>query len=199
MTTPPPGFDPQNPYPQGQQPYPPQGQPYAPQGQPYPQGGQYPPPQYPPPQYPAAPPPKKKPIWLWVIGGVVGLTALGSLLPDSKTKDTTSATTTVPSVSVPSPENSRAEAAPAPPEKSKDVTSTAAIPVDVTIPEVAGQNAEIVRKKLEKLGLTDVSLASVNPEFSVVVMASNWTVVSIEPAPGTVVKSDDPVVVKVTK
>jgi hypothetical protein len=74
MTTPPPGFDPQNHYPQGQ---------------PYPQGGQYPPP-----QYPAAPPPpkKKKPIWLWVLGAVVALAAIGSILPDSsKTKQTPAA------------------------------------------------------------------------------------------------------------
>jgi len=72
-------------------------------------------------------------------------------------------------------------------------------PTQITIPEVAGQNAEIVRKKLETLGLTDVSLASATPKYSVVLLASNWTVVSIEPAPGTVVNSGDPVVVKATK
>jgi hypothetical protein len=77
--------------------------------------------------------------------------------------------------------------------------STSAAPKQVTIPEVNGQNAEIVRKNLEKLSLTDVSLASANPKYSVVVLASNWTAVSIEPPPGTVVSSDDPVVVKVTK
>lgn len=109
MTTPP-GFDPQNPYPQGQ-PYPPQGQPYAPQGQPYPQGGQYPPP-----QYPAAPPPKKKKrIWLWVLGAVVALIAIGSVLPDSKTKETSSAPANAPSApsgSVLSPEKAKDDAAP---------------------------------------------------------------------------------------
>lgn len=72
-------------------------------------------------------------------------------------------------------------------------------PTQITIPDVVGQNAEIVRKNLEHLGLTDVNLSSANPKYSVVVLASNWTVVSIEPAPGTVVKADDPVVVKVTK
>jgi hypothetical protein len=55
----------------------------------------------------------------------------------------------------------------------------------ITIPDVAGQNAEIVRNKLEKKGLTDVNLLSANPKYTVVVLASNWTVVSIEPAPGT--------------
>ena len=92
-----------------------------------------------------------------------------------------------------------AEATAAPPTTVAEATTTTPIPTDITIPEVAGQNAEIVRKKLEKLGLTDVSLSSANPQYSVVVMASNWTVVSIEPAPGTVVKSNDPVVVKVNK
>ena len=64
---------------------------------------------------------------------------------------------------------------------------------------VKGQNAEIVRKNLEKLGLTDVSLSSANPKYSFVILASNWTAVSIEPPPGTVVGSGDPVVVKVYK
>jgi PASTA domain len=64
---------------------------------------------------------------------------------------------------------------------------------------VKGQNAEIVRKNLEKLGLTDVSLSSANPKYSIVILASNWTAVSIEPPPGTVVGSGDPVVVKVYK
>jgi beta-lactam-binding protein with PASTA domain len=77
--------------------------------------------------------------------------------------------------------------------------STSAMPSQITVPEVKGQNAEIVRKNLEKLGLTDVNLSSANPKYGVVVLASNWTAVSIEPPPGTVVSSDDPVVVKVYK
>jgi beta-lactam-binding protein with PASTA domain len=77
--------------------------------------------------------------------------------------------------------------------------STSAAPTQITIPDVSGQNAEIVRKNLKNMGLTDVSLSSANPKYSVVVLASNWTCVSIEPTPGTVVKSDDPVVVKVYK
>jgi PASTA domain-containing protein len=80
-----------------------------------------------------------------------------------------------------------------------EATTTVAPPSDVTIPEVSGRNAEIVRKKLEQLGLTDVNLSSANPKYSVVVLASNWTVVSIEPPPGTVVQSSDAVVVKVYK
>lgn len=80
-------------------------------------------------------------------------------------------------------------------------TTTTPQPVatDVTIPDVTGQNAEIVRHQLEDLGLTKVELASTNPEYSMVILARNWTVVGIEPAPGTVVKSDTPVIVKVYK
>jgi len=44
-----------------------------------------------------------------------------------------------------------------------------------------------------------VSLSSANPKYSFVILASNWTAVSIEPPPGTVVGSGDPVVVKVYK
>ena len=44
-----------------------------------------------------------------------------------------------------------------------------------------------------------MTLASANPKYTMVIMAANWTVVSMEPPPGTVVQSDDPVVVKVTK
>ena len=70
---------------------------------------------------------------------------------------------------------------------------------NVTIPDVAGGNAAIVQKTLEDLGLTDVVLASANPKYSMVLLVQNWTVVNIEPGPGTTVKSDDPVVLKVTK
>jgi beta-lactam-binding protein with PASTA domain len=69
----------------------------------------------------------------------------------------------------------------------------------ITIPDVTGQNAEIAQNSLEKLGLTRVRLSSANPKYSMVLLAANWTVVSVDPAPGTLVNSDDPVVVKVTK
>jgi hypothetical protein len=78
-------------------------------------------------------------------------------------------------------------------------SSTSAAASQVTIPDVKGRNAEIVRKNLEDLGLTEVSLSSANPKYTVVILASNWTAVSIEPPPGTVVNSGDPVVVKVYK
>jgi beta-lactam-binding protein with PASTA domain len=62
----------------------------------------------------------------------------------------------------------------------------------ITLRDVTNQNAEIARSKLEKLGLTNVKPSSV-------IQAANWTVVSMDPAAGTVVRSDDPVIVKVTK
>lgn len=78
-------------------------------------------------------------------------------------------------------------------------TASVVAPAQITLPDLTGQNAEIAQKKLEKLGLTDVTLASANPKYTMVLVAANWTVVSMEPPPGTVVQSNDPVVVKVTK
>ena len=89
-----------------------------------------------------------------------------------------------------------------PPASTVTVSSAAPSTVakgPITLPDLTNQNADIARKKLEKLGLTDVTLASANPKYTMVIMAANWTVVSMEPPPGTVVQSDDPVVVKVTK
>jgi beta-lactam-binding protein with PASTA domain len=51
---------------------------------------------------------------------------------------------------------------------------------------------------LEKLGLTNDELSSAKPKYAMVSVAANWTVVSIDPAPGTAVKPDDAVVVMVT-
>lgn len=90
----------------------------------------------------------------------------------------------------------------APPASTVNVSSAAPSTVaagPITLPDLTNQNADIARKKLTKLGLTDVTLASANPKYTMVIVAANWTVVSMEPPPGTVVQSDDPVVLKVTK
>jgi beta-lactam-binding protein with PASTA domain len=76
---------------------------------------------------------------------------------------------------------------------------SAAASAPVTLPDFTNQNAEIARNKLENLGLTDVKLTSANPKYTFVIQAANWTVVSMEPPPGTVVQPSDPVIVKVTK
>lgn len=67
----------------------------------------------------------------------------------------------------------------------------------LTIPEVQGLDAATVRRKLEELGLTEVRLSSANPKYSEVMLQANWTALYIEPPPGTVVDSDDPIVVHV--
>jgi beta-lactam-binding protein with PASTA domain len=77
--------------------------------------------------------------------------------------------------------------------------ATASASGSITIPDVTGQNGKIAEQKLEDLGLTNVELSSANPKYSMVLLPANWTVVSIDPPPGTSVSAGDAVVVKVTK
>lgn len=69
----------------------------------------------------------------------------------------------------------------------------------MTLPDIYGENAEIAKAKLESLGLTKVELASSNAKYSTVEVAKDWKVVGMEPGAGRVVKSDQPVTVKVVK
>ncbi|MCV6967180.1 hypothetical protein BST27_11945 [Mycobacterium intermedium] len=69
----------------------------------------------------------------------------------------------------------------------------------ITIPDVIGQNAKIAQNKLKALGFTDVELASATPKYQNVFVPANWTVVGVEPPPGTSVSAADTVVLKVTK
>jgi hypothetical protein len=78
-------------------------------------------------------------------------------------------------------------------------TTPTATATTITIPDLTGQNAKIAEDKLEALGLTNVTLASATSKYTMVLAPQNWTVVSIEPAPGTAVSSTDTVIVKVTK
>jgi hypothetical protein len=78
-------------------------------------------------------------------------------------------------------------------------TSVGGSSASVTVPDVVGQNAGGVEDRLKGLGLTSVDLSSANPEYKSVWVASNWTVVSIDPAPGCVVGRSYPVVVYVTR
>jgi len=78
--------------------------------------------------------------------------------------------------------------------------TSAAKPVTyVTLPDTYGQNAEVARTKLQDLGLTKVELASSNSKFSTVEEAKDWKVVGMVPGAGTVVKSDEPVVLNLFK
>lgn len=69
----------------------------------------------------------------------------------------------------------------------------------VTMPDLVGQNAGGVEARLKGLGLTNVELSSANPEYKSVWVASNWTVVSSDPAPGCAINTSQPVIVYVTK
>jgi hypothetical protein len=69
----------------------------------------------------------------------------------------------------------------------------------LTIPDLTGQNAKIAQNKLKSMGFTNVDLASATPKYQNVFVPANWTVVGIEPAPGTTVDAGDTVVLKVTK
>jgi hypothetical protein len=70
---------------------------------------------------------------------------------------------------------------------------------DITAPDVVGQNAQAASEQLNQLGLLNVQLSSANPNYAVVLVAANWTVVSTNPAPCTVITRHDHVVLHVTK
>jgi hypothetical protein len=93
---------------------------------------------------------------------------------------------------------------PSPAEQAKSKPCPALTSVDgasdnITMPDLIGQNADGVEDRLKGLGLTGVELSSANPEYKSVWVASNWTVVSTDPAPGCVVNHYYHVVVYVTK
>lgn len=79
------------------------------------------------------------------------------------------------------------------------VNSPIAIASTITIPDLTGQNAKIAENKLQQLGLTNIDFASATPKYQNVFAPANWTVVGIEPSPGTTVNSTDMVILKVTK
>lgn len=70
---------------------------------------------------------------------------------------------------------------------------------DITLPDVVGQNAKAASEQLSQLGLLNVQLTSANPNYSMVLVAANWTVVRTNPAPCSLIKSHDHVVLHVTK
>jgi hypothetical protein len=124
------------------------------------------------------------------------LVAVSVLAGCSGGTQTTPSTVTVTNSGAPAVTSGSINTAPATSTLETSVTATAA---GITIPDVNGENAKIAQEALEKLGLTNVELSSANPKYSMVLVAANWTVVSIDPAAGTAVKADDAVVVKVTK
>jgi hypothetical protein len=87
----------------------------------------------------------------------------------------------------------------APPTSVKCPTPTAGPLTNIALPDVVGQNAKTATEQLLRLGLTNVELSSANAEYQLVIVRSNWTVVSTSPAPCAVVNPHDHVVLKVTK
>jgi PASTA domain-containing protein len=81
----------------------------------------------------------------------------------------------------------------------KCATPTAGPFANIALPDVVGQNAKTASEQLQQLGVTNVELASATPEYQLVIVRSNWTVVSTSPAPCAVINPSDHVVLKVTK
>lgn len=100
-----------------------------------------------------------------------------------------------------------AEPSPAPVTVTKEVPVPAAAPaaptsmepVPVVIPDVEGQNLQLVAEQLDDMGMTNWLPASQDVEDKFPLFYPNWTVVSIEPSPGETVLSTDSVVVTATK
>jgi beta-lactam-binding protein with PASTA domain len=70
---------------------------------------------------------------------------------------------------------------------------------DITLPDVVGRNAKAASEQLNQLGLLNVQLSSANPSYAMVLVAANWTVVSTNPAPCSVITRHDHVALHVTK
>lgn len=69
----------------------------------------------------------------------------------------------------------------------------------IVVPDVTGTNAATAENRLKGLGIANVVLTSANPDYKSVWMASNWTVVSTDPAPGCFLSRTGRVEVFVTK
>jgi hypothetical protein len=69
----------------------------------------------------------------------------------------------------------------------------------ITMPDQIGQNAGNVEARLKELGVSSLALMSANPTYKSVWVASNWTVVSTDPAPGCVINASQSISVYVTK
>ncbi|MGH3669392.1 MAG: PASTA domain-containing protein [Pseudonocardiaceae bacterium] len=90
--------------------------------------------------------------------------------------------------------------APAPAAPGAASSDPTGAPKTVTLPDVIGQNGAIAQDALRTLGLTKVDLAA-DPTSGkeVVLNPANWHVTKIEPKAGTQVRTDQTVVVTMTK
>ncbi|MGH3984355.1 MAG: PASTA domain-containing protein [Pseudonocardiaceae bacterium] len=89
---------------------------------------------------------------------------------------------------------------PAAPAPAALAPAAPAAPSIVTLPDVVGQNGAIAEDTLRSLGLTKVQTAAdATSGREVVLNPANWTVTKIEPKAGTQIRSDQTVVVTMTK
>jgi len=78
--------------------------------------------------------------------------------------------------------------------------ATPVAPSTVTLPDVVGQNGAIAEDALRGLGLSKLQLAAdAKSGKQVVISPANWTVTKIEPKAGTTVRTDQTVVITMTK
>jgi beta-lactam-binding protein with PASTA domain len=78
--------------------------------------------------------------------------------------------------------------------------TTSAAPSMVTLPDVVGQNGAIARDTLTTLGLTKLDLAAdATSGHQIVLNPANWTVTKMEPKAGTQVRTNQTVVITMTK
>jgi beta-lactam-binding protein with PASTA domain len=116
---------------------------------------------------------------------IIGAVSAALVLAGCGGQDTTPAPATV-TVQAPAP----AVLAPATPVS----------PSTVTLPDVVGQNGAIAEDALRSLGLSKLQLAAdKNSGKQVVISSANWTVTKIEPRAGTKVRTDQTVVITMTK
>lgn len=151
--------------------------------------------------YPTPPPKPQKKKWPWIVGGVAAvfilLIIIGAVSGSNDNKDTNTnaaATSTVTTVT-------QTEQA-----TTSTVTSTAtATPSTptvktLTVPDgLVGTNAQLAFEKLQDLGFTKITPSSTDESASVPVLLSNWTVTGVEPGPGTSMKSDSTIILKMSK
>ncbi|MGJ0183475.1 hypothetical protein [Corynebacterium glyciniphilum] len=119
------------------------------------------------------------------------LTACGSSSDDASAPETvTQVVTQTPDAS---PAIEQADAA-------APSTSEAPPVVDLTIPDgLEGMNGQLAYEQLTSEGFTGVNPTSVDPSRAMPVLYNNWTVTSVEPAPGTTVPSDSTIILNMTK
>jgi beta-lactam-binding protein with PASTA domain len=67
------------------------------------------------------------------------------------------------------------------------------------VPDLVGLNAAIALEELRMAGFTNIQLGSVDEDDTVVLAASNWTVVEQSAVPGAVQTSSDLIVLSCTK